>query len=434
MITLLATMTLPLELMAAALLYMLPLQHRRHFALRLLPSMAAGLLLFTGLLWLTAPFAQQDISLVYRLLYALISYVSCTVLIWLCCRLSVHECLYCSTHTYLTQHLAYCGYTLLSGDSLHRLSGQDMALFFLVYGAVYLASYFFIGRRLPDHGRYDVRATHSLGMVACALTVTILLSAMAQNLEQESPYAFRVCLLYDIFCCCYAQWGQLSQQRRMKLRQEMDLKQQLWAKQQDQYQLSQQMTAVVNQKCHDLKHQIAALRLISDQNQRDSSIRSLEKSVMIYDSIADSGNKVFDTVLTEKNLLCESEGIELTYIADGHCLDFLDPVELYTLVGNALDNAIEAARKLADPEKKVIDLSLFSRAGMTFFQLENYYAGSLQMENGLPKTSKADNSSHGFGIEGIRQIAQAHGGFLTIQGEDQIFLLRITFPFAPQGQ
>ena len=77
MITLLATMTLPLELMAAALLYMLPLQHRRHFALRLLPSMAAGLLLFTGLLWLTAPFAQQDISLVYRLLYALDRNIAC---------------------------------------------------------------------------------------------------------------------------------------------------------------------------------------------------------------------------------------------------------------------------------------------------------------------------------------------------------------------
>lgn len=427
-------MTLPLELTAAALLYMLPLRHRRHFALRVLPAVAAGLLLFIGLLMLTTPLMQPDISLLYRLLYALISYISCTLIFWLCCRLSVHECLYGSTHAYLTQHLAYCVYTLLSGDSLHRIPGQNPVLLFLVYCAVYLASYLCIGRRLPDHGRYDVQATHSLGMVVCALTVTILFSALAQHLEPESPNFFRVCLLYDIFCCGYAQWGQLSQQRRMKLRQEMDLKQQLWSKQQDQYQLSRQMTAVVNQKCHDLKHQIAALRQISDQNQRDQSIRTLERSVMIYDSIADSGNKIFDTVLTEKNLLCESEGIELTYIADGHCLDFLDPVELYTLVGNALDNAIEAVRKLEDPEKKVIDLSLFSRAGMTFFQLENYYAGSLELEDGIPKTSKDDRSSHGFGLKSIRQIAQAHGGFVTIQSEDQIFLLRITFPFAPQGQ
>ena len=52
---------------------------------------------------------------------------------------------------------------------------------------------------------------------------------------------------------------------------------------------------------------------------------------------------------------------------------------------------------------------------------------------GLPRTSKEDRDSHGFGLQSIRQIAQDHGGFLTVQGEDQIFLLRITFPFGTQS-
>ena len=445
MIPLFAAMTLPVELMLSALLYLLPLQKRSRFPLRLLLAVPVALALFSLLLeggylllnFLLGNHLDWDgggtVSLLFRLFYSLTAYLSCVLLVWLCCRLSIHECLYCAVNAYLTQHLAYCVYTLLTGDSGHQAFGANLPAGLGIYAAVYLLSYLVIGRNLPSNGRYDIKTTYSLRMVAGALSVAMLLSSFAQQVEGESGNAFRICLLYDIFCCCYAQWGQLSQQRRIKLRQELDLRQQLWAKQQDQYQLSQQMTAVVNQKCHDLKHQISALRQISDQAQRDKSIRSLEQAVMIYDAIVDSGNKMFDTVLTEKSLLCEAEGIELTYIADGHCLDFLDPVELYTLVGNALDNAIEAVRKLEDPERKAIALSLFSRAGMTFFQLENYYAGPLPLEDGLPRTSKEDRDYHGFGLQSIRQIAQDHGGFLTVQGEDQIFLLRITFPFGTQS-
>ena len=129
---------------------------------------------------------------------------------------------------------------------------------------------------------------------------------------------------------------------------------------------------LINRKCHDLKHQIAALKQISDQSQRVSTIRSLEESVMIYDSIVETGNHILDTILTEKSLLCEARGITLTCVADGTALDFMDEMDLCTLFGNALDNAIESVEKLPDPERRLIHLSVSRQRGFLHIRVENY--------------------------------------------------------------
>ena len=140
-----------------------------------------------------------------------------------------------------------------------------------------------------------------------------------------------------------------------------------------------------------------------------------------------------DAVLTEKSLLCETRGIELTCMADGKCLGFMDAVDLYTMVGNTLDNAVESAAQLADAEQRTISLMVFSRAGLVFFQVENYYQGELRFDGPLPRTSKPDLDRHGFGLKSIQGIAEKYGGLLTVQAEDHIFLLRVTLPEAGAG-
>ena len=70
----------------------------------------------------------------------------------------------------------------------------------------------------------------------------------------------------------------------------------------------------------------------------------------------------------------------------------------------------------------------FSRAGLIFLQVENYYQGELQFDGDLPRTSKPNTDYHGFGLKSIQNIAEKYGGFLTVQAENQIFLLRVTLP------
>ena len=264
--------------------------------------------------------------------------------------------------------------------------------------------------------------------MAGALSVALVLSAVAQHLESRGGSLYPVCLLYAMFCCFYVLWAQVGQCRRLALQHELDVQQQLWLKHKDQFEMTAENVELINRKCHDLKHQIAALKQISDQSQRDATIRSLEESVMIYDSIVETGNHILDTILTEKSLLCEARGITLTCVADGACLSFLEAVDLYTLFGNALDNAIEHVSALEDVERRTIAVSVFSRADLVFIQLENYYSGPLEFDDGLPISRKARDGYHGFGLKSVRHTAERYGGFLTLQTEGDIFLLRVTIP------
>ncbi|WP_294516485.1 ATP-binding protein [uncultured Pseudoflavonifractor sp.] len=421
---------LPMELLAAAVLFCLPLRRRRWFPFRAAAGIVLCLLCFWPLMYLMGRLfpSLQETTLPLVLVYSFLSFGLAVAFALLCCDISPWEAVYCATCAYLTQHFTYCLYRLFHLEWEITQPREHTLLAVLLYVAVYAGAYFLFARQLAREGRYNTKVTHSLGTMVSALSIALVLSAVAQQLEEAGGPLYPVCLLYAMFCCFYVLWGQVGQQKRLSLQHELDVQQQLWHKSREQYQLSAENVDLINRKCHDLKHQIAALRRISDRREREESIQALEQSVMIYDSVVKTGNDILDTVLTEKSLLCESRGITLTCVADGDCLDFMDGVDIYTIFGNALDNAIESVTPLDDPEKRTIAVSVFSRAGLVLFQMENYYQGALNFDGELPVTRKADRGYHGFGLKSIRSTAEKYGGFLTIQAEDGIFLLRVTIP------
>ncbi len=203
---------------------------------------------------------------------------------------------------------------------------------------------------------------------------------------------------------------------------------------QEQYEFSKENIDIINQKCHDLKHQIAALRLVRDRREQDAGLEEIERSVLIYDAVSKTGNEVLDTVLTEKSLLCERAHISWTCMAQGKLLDFMSPVDIYTLFGNALDNAVEGSCTVRDMARRSVAVTVLNRHGAAFIQIENYFDGALTMENGLPHTTKADERSHGFGIKSIQSITERYGGTMNISTEDGIFLLSVLIPIPVRSE
>ena len=142
--------------------------------------------------------------------------------------------------------------------------------------------------------------------------------------------------------------------QNVSLEQNNQVVHQLLQSERKQYKMSQESISIVNMKCHDLKHQIASIRAVSRADQQEA-LRELESAVMIYDTIAKTGNETLDTVLTEKGLYCEQHHIILTYTVDQEKLSFINGVDLYALFSNGLDNAIESVMK-EEHENRVISL------------------------------------------------------------------------------
>ena len=96
--------------------------------------------------------------------------------------------------------------------------------------------------------------------------------------------------------------------------------------------------------------------------------------------------------------------------------------DLASLLGNALDNAIEGVQNAAG---KKITLRCRMDKGLLMLRLENPAGEEISPDL---STTKADKSSHGFGIHGMREIAERYGGTLSVGVKDGKFELVVCFP------
>lgn len=190
------------------------------------------------------------------------------------------------------------------------------------------------------------------------------------------------------------------------------------------YQMSRDGILSLQIKCHDLKHQIALVRSKAGKASFEKYINLLEDSIIEYGTVVECGHETINIVLTEKNILCSTCGVKFSYIIDGSLFHFLSEMEVYSLFGNALDNALESCNKVSDPEKRVISLKAIPRGDMVVLHVENFFEKEFSMVNGLPQTTK-HGSGHGFGLRSIREIAEKYGGMVTVQAEDHIFKLTV---------
>jgi len=212
------------------------------------------------------------------------------------------------------------------------------------------------------------------------------------------------------------------------MQQELEVLERLRHEQQMQYDLAKENIAIINRKCHDLKHQMAAMRSMVSPENHERYLAEIEKSVRIYDSILKTGNEVLDTVLTEKSLYCEANHIAIHCVADGAGLEFIDAVDLYTVFGNALDNAIECVQQIEPTEQRMIDVLICREVGCLVVHIRNSMEGKLDFVDGLPRTTKEDNGYHGYGLKSIRHTVEQYGGHMNVKAENGWFSLKLLIP------
>lgn len=182
----------------------------------------------------------------------------------------------------------------------------------------------------------------------------------------------------------------------------------------------------LNRKCHDLKHEISALRDMP-RAERAVNVAELERALELYDNMYLTGCKPLDTLLTEERLVCEAHGIDLHCVVDGALISFISPVDIHILFGNALDNAIEAER--GEPEgSRMISVSVKRREATAVIAIENYFSRSLTMSDGIPQTSKQDKENHGYGIKSMKLIVERYGGHLSFSAANERFSTVILLP------
>ena len=297
----------------------------------------------------------------------------------------------------------------------------------VLYTISYLVVGHTIGKWMPIDRKYSIGPRQMTSALLIFAIIEVLGSS--EELRHIAEYTSEWKFLYiSQMLCVVILYLQNEMFKKSAMREELAVMNLLWKNKQEQYELSKENIALINQKSHDLKHQVRALRKLNKE-EFDQFLDEMEASVQIYESIVKTGNDVFDTILTEKSLYCQKREIKVNCVADGSQMEFIDAIDLYAILGNALDNAIEAVEKFREPEKRQIDVTIHRQQNFLIMNFMNPVNEKLVYEEDeFPVTTKGDRNFHGFGLRSIFHFVKKYEGHMSVSEEDGCFSLKIMIP------
>ena len=422
----------PMQLFWPVLIFFLPLRKKEKWYLWLpVPVLLlAGSVGLGLLITLNHPFSVATGPLYFALHYCVV-FCSYGLGLRLMTGASVKEIAYCLVCAYMAEHMHYCWGCVCAYLLGYPAWWDAWYIQWLLGIIIYPLIWLLFARRICRDGRYPFSVLHSFSLFAAVMAIMFFLSILLRNMELEWLHG-----VYTLLLCFVLMAGEVHTAGQLRLQAETESRERMEALLRAQYELSRENIDLINRKSHDLRREVAALRTVATPEEQADVIAEIEQAVDIYDRSYRTGCRALDTVLTQEALKCSQDGIHLSVVANGSLLRFIRSVDLYTMMSNVLDNAIEANLRIADPEKRSIHLAVHERRGLIIIQCENPYEGSVTMRDGLPVTIKADKASHGIGTRSVATIAEAYGGVLRIDPREGMYVLRIIFqpPDVNQGK
>ena len=379
--------------------------------------------------------------LAYNALYSSFMFFTFFVLTILttktCYDINWRSCIFCTVAGYSVQHLASVLYDIVITVGLFDNAAQmysdavastikplNMLILAEVYALVYWCMYHLLGRRIKRNEDLTIKSPSLLALLVLVVLVEIVLNAFVIYRKYESldMAYYMASSITNVICSVSVLVMQFELLLRKTLENELGIVYQMWHQEQKQFLITKETIDLINMKYHDLKHRSEALSARGAAALEEKA--ELDRALEGYSALVKTGSEVLDVILSEKMLLCRERGIEMTCMADGQGLGFIRTHHLYALLGNAIDNAVEAVEGLPQ-EKRVISLFVRSLGNLAHIHVENYYEGPLALRGGLPATTKGEKDYHGYGMPSMRAIAEQYGGTLSISAEGGIFLLDI---------
>lgn len=367
------------------------------------------------------------------------SMVAAMILIYLCifscCKVNWKMAMVCFATAFMIAEFSasfeWQIYSYVMGRG-HDERVIELIFLVLFYSILFALAYFLEYRYFSGEIRGDISLKEALSSVIMAIAVFLI--SNISYVYPDTPFSsslpgglFYIRTLVD-FSGLLILFLQRDRRRELSMQKEMEAVNAILRRQYEQYNLSKENIEIINRKYHDLKHQIAVVRAERNSDKREQYLQEMENDIKMYEAQNKTGNKVLDTILTGKHLYCVQHEINFTCVADGMLLDFMNLMDICTIFGNALDNAIECVEKIGDKSKRLIRTAVYSQSKFLIIRFENYTELELTTKDSLPITTKKDRQYHGYGLKSIRSTVEKYGGSMTVNVKDNWFILRLLIP------
>ena len=173
---------------------------------------------------------------------------------------------------------------------------------------------------------------------------------------------------------------------------------------------------------HDLKnHLLCILSMAEERDVEDIeqyTRQLLQQQNTVNKLIMFSGSKVLDAIINSKSAAAERAGVRLSAIITTP-LAGISPEDITIIIGNALDNAIRAAK---DSQRKVVDIHIQPQGAYSSIVIANDIAHPVLSDNPALRTTKNIRYRHGFGIQNMRQAVERNQGLIRFYEQNDRFI------------
>jgi len=201
-----------------------------------------------------------------------------------------------------------------------------------------------------------------------------------------------------------------------------------------QYQLMRESVEKMQSIRHDMKSHLSTIKTYSASGNQEDIVFYLNyllEDMKESELYSNTGNMAIDSIVNYKLRSVKTDDVKLDLKILVPAVLHVETVDIVTIIGNILDNALEAVSKVDD---KVINLNIALNNGALLIKSENTFNGEVKYQRGkMGKNNEMEIYSlkpgHGYGLKNIKRAVDKYDGYLDIAHSNNIFSVRILLSF-----
>jgi two-component system, LytTR family, sensor histidine kinase AgrC len=181
---------------------------------------------------------------------------------------------------------------------------------------------------------------------------------------------------------------------------------------------------------HDYHNHIQTMKAyleLGRYNDMKKYLDDLDKDLTNIDTVLKTGNIMVDAILNTKLSLAINQGINIKAKATVPKNLRVSDIDISVIIGNLMDNAMEAAIKLENPEDRFIRVYIREMKEQLYISITNSAGGEVK-KTGFRYISTKLIANHGFGLKRVDSIVTKYNGFINRQNEEGVFATEVMLP------
>jgi sensor histidine kinase YesM len=336
----------------------------------------------------------------------------------------------CIAYRYISEPLSAVVIMWISGHIFPELPNNDAFYFigvglstFIHFAIILTLSYKHKPRSTRVKPRYQVLL---LAMIAlcCFLAYSDMIFIVRSGLEMSALQLFTEIALGAMSVFVYYMFEKL-QENAEKETAAIVLENQM-KQMRRQFEIIEAHDEEIRILKHDLNNQLVALKHISETEERpelSDLAANLAGHIENATRLSVTGVRVIDAIIEIKKARAEQQNTEFTVRASEAKTIVINPIHLNVVIGNALDNALEACSRLPEGTRRYVELALKTDDDFLYIRVTNSAPPIKRRVNGLPISSKRKGEQNGYGLESIRRMINEYSGIFRINTSENEFKL-----------